>query len=171
MAVSFLHHAKRGEALTRSRKPYAGQTLDSYEVALRLRVLPHRDGRSGLTFAELPADAIDARTMQTLVDAIAANDSPPRARVAAAALAAVLRFGFERGYVDSLPPRVTLPPPPAGRKRRLSFEEAAKLLEAARQDDERRRRSLLEPLVALLVSSGLRLSEGSSSAGARTGST
>ena len=71
----------------------------------------------------------------------------------------MLRFGFERGYVDSLPPRVTLPPPPAGRKRRLSFEEAAKLLEAARQDDARRRRSLLEPLVALLVSSGLRLSE------------
>ncbi len=97
--------------------------------------------------------------MQALVDAIAAKDSAARARVAAAVLAAVLRFGFERGYVDNLPPRVTLPPPAAGRRRRLDFDEAAKLLEAARKDDKRRRRSLIEPLVALLVASGLRLSE------------
>jgi integrase len=159
LGVSFVHHAKRGEALTRSRRPYGAQTLASYEVALRLRVLQRVDGRSGLTFGELPADAIDARTMQSLVDAIAANDSAARARVAAAALAAVLRFGFERGYVDNLPPRVALPPPPPGRKRRLELDDAAKLLEAARADDERRRRSLLEPLVALLVASGLRLSE------------
>ena len=122
-------------------------------------MLPHVDGRSGVALAELPAGALDARTVQGLVDSLAARESAATARVAAAALAAVLRDGFARGLVDELPPRVTLPPPPAGRERTLTLAETARLLEVAQADDAARGRSLLGPLVALLVASGCGVSE------------
>jgi integrase len=159
LAVSFLHRARRGEALTRSRQRYAQATLDGYEVALRLRVLAHVDPRNGLCLAELPADAIDARTAQGLVDAIAARESGARARAAAAALASVLRDGYLRGLVDELPPRLLLPPPPRPKTLALTVAQADRLVAAAQADDHARRRSLLGPLVALLLGSGCRVSE------------
>ncbi len=159
VAVSFLHRARAGEALTRSRKPYGPATLTGYEIALRLRVLPHLDGRSGQPLGELPCDALDGRTAQNLVDVLAARESAASARVAAAALAAVLRDAYGRGLVDELPPRLTLPPPPARRERTLTLDEAGRLLEAAQADDARLTRSLLGPLVALLVGTGCRIGE------------
>jgi len=159
VAVSFLHRARASEALTRSRRPYSAATLAGYESALRLRVLPLADGRSGLPLAELPVDALDGRTLQALVDVLAARDSAASARVAAAALAAVLRDAYGRGLVDELPPRLTLPPPPRRRERTLALDEADRLLGAAQADDARLERSLLGPLVALLVGSGCRVSE------------
>lgn len=159
LAISFLHRARAGEALTRSRKPYAPTTIAGYEAALRLRVLPHVDPRSGLCLGDLPADAIDGRAAQGLVDAVAAREGAARARAAAAVLAAVLRDGYARGLIDELLPRLLLPPPPAARKVVLSFEEAELLVAAAHAEDARRGRSLLGPLVVLLLGSGCRISE------------
>lgn len=159
LAISFLHRARRGEALTRTRKTYALTTLGGYEVALRLRVLPHVDPRSGLTLAELPASAIDTRAAQGLVDSVAAREGRARARAAAAALSAVLRDGYVRGLIDELPPRLLLPPPPPRRTSVISLAEAERLLAAARAEDAERKRSLLGPLVGLLLGTGCRISE------------
>jgi len=58
LAISFLHRARAGEALGRSRRPYTGTTIDGYEVALRLRVLPHADSRTGLSLGDLSAGSL-----------------------------------------------------------------------------------------------------------------
>jgi len=159
VAVSFLHRARAGDALTRSRCLYSPATLAGYEVALRLDVLPHVDGRTGLPFGEFPADSLDERTVQGLVDVVAARRSAAVARRAQAALAAVLADAFNRGLVDTLPARVRLPPPPGGRTRTVALAQGDALLAAAVADDEHRRRSLLGPLVAVLLGTGCRISE------------
>jgi integrase len=159
LAVSFLHRARNGQALNRSRQPYSPHTVSGYEVALRLRVLPHVEQRYGVPLAELAASTIDSRALQGLVDAITVREGHARARQAAAALTAVLRDGYLRGLLDVLPPRVLLPPPPAARARALTPQEGARLVEAARRDDLDRGRSLLGPLVALLLGSGCRITE------------
>ncbi len=159
LAISFMHRARRGEALTRSRQRYADSTLDGFEAALRLRVLPHLDPRTGRTLGELPADAIDARTAQNMIEAITVRDGHARARAAASALSAVLKDGYMRCFVDQLLPRLLLPPPPPPRTRVLTVAEGARLLEAAYADDAVRKRSLLGPLVALLLGSGCRITE------------
>jgi integrase len=134
-------------------------TLAGYEIMLRVHVLPLRDGRSGLPLGDLPADAVDARTLQAAVDGLVAQRSPETARMAAAAISAVLRDLYLRGLVDVPPPRIALPPPARGRDRALSTSEADRLLAAAEEDDERLARSLMAPLVAALVASGARISE------------
>jgi integrase len=159
LAVSFLHRARSGEALNRSRQPYSTHTISSYEVALRLRVLPHIEQRHRAPMGELPITAIDARAMQGLVDSVATREGQARARQAAAVLSAVLRDGYLRGLAEQLPPRVLLPPPPAARTRALTVEEAERLLKAAGADDYKHRRSLLAPLTSLLLGSGCRISE------------
>jgi integrase len=159
LSVSFLHRALRGEALTQARRRYAPNSVRIYENALRLRILDHRDGRSGLPLGELPASAVDARAMQDLVDVIAVRDGHVLARHAAAALRAVLRDGYARRLLDSLPPSVSLPPPPPRRDRTITLEEAARLVEFAKADDEAHGRSLFAPLLALLAGTGCRLSE------------
>jgi hypothetical protein len=102
-AVSFLHRARDGLALTRSRQPYAMNTLAGYEIMLRVHVLPLLDGRSALPLGDLPADAVDARTLQAPVDGLVAQRSPETARMAAAAVSAVLRDLYLRGLVDAPP--------------------------------------------------------------------
>jgi integrase len=159
LAISFLHRARSGQALTRSRRRYTARTVEMYEQALRLRVLPHVDGRSGLPLGDLPASTIDGRTIQRLVDAVAVRASSVLARHAVSALAAVLRDGYARGLLDELPPRVILPPPPPPRSRVLTPAAANRLVGCAFDDDRRNARSLLGPLVALLASTGCRISE------------
>jgi hypothetical protein len=121
-AVSFLHRARGGTALTRSRRPYALNTLAGYETTLRLHVLPWPEPRSGLSLGSLPSDAIDTRTIQNMVDALSVNRSNETARVAYAALAAVLRDLYSRGLIESLPPEsaaaATRPAARAGADRR-----------------------------------------------------
>jgi len=159
LAISFLHRAHAGEALTSSRRRYAEATLVGYEAALRLRVLPHSDARTGIPLGDMSASFLDARTSQGLVDAVAVRDGASRARAAAAALSAVVRDGYARGYIDQLLPRLLLPPPSRARVQALMYEEAELLIAAARADDETHRRSLLGPLVTLLLASGCRISE------------
>ena len=158
-AVSFLHRARRGTALTRSRHPYALNTLAGYETTLRLHVLPWPEPRSGLGLGSLPSDAIDTRTIQNMVDALSVDRSNETARVAYAALAAVLRDLYSRGLIESLPPRVLLPPPGRPRERALTIDEADRLLAAAEADDSRTGRSLMAPVVALLIATGARITE------------
>jgi integrase len=123
-------------------------------------VLPFVDERSGLTFRDLPADELlDSRTLQGLIDTLAVRESAAVARVAAAAIAAVLRDAYQRRLLDELPPRVSLPPPPGGRTRIVVPDRVEKLLEVAAADDTERRVSLLGPLVALLLGTGCRISE------------
>jgi len=158
-ARDFLKRAAAGKALTRSRRPYAATTLASYENALRRHVLPHRHELLGVPVEALPADALDARAIQALVNAVATGISSSLARVAEAALSAVLRDLYERSVIDALPARPVLPPPPPPRDERLSLAEADALIAAAIADDERMRRSLMGPFVAVLVNGGLRVSE------------
>lgn len=158
-ARDFLRRARAGETLTRSGRPYAPATLDGYESALRLHLLELVDARSGLPLADLPVDAIDARTAQHAVRTIAASVSPARARQAGAALSSLLRDAYERGSRDEPAPRLILPPPPAGRDDYLTVEQADALLAAALADDEALRRSLMGPLVAVLLATGARISE------------
>src|SRR5262249_48944529 len=94
-----------------------------------------------------------------LVDSIAEAHGAELARQAHACLSAVLRDLYVRGIVDSLPPAILLPPPNAGRDRALTPDEAEALLAAARADDRRNRESLMHPLVALLLGSGMRIGE------------
>ena len=158
-ARDFLHRAAGGRALTRARKPYSRATLVSYESALRLHVLPHIDERRGTSFDELPADVVDGRTLQAMVNAITAEASPALARVADAAASAVLRDLYERGLIEVIPSRPILPPPPPPRGERLTLTQTDALLEAAADDDRTTGRSLMAPLIALLVNGGLRISE------------
>ena len=155
----FLHRAAGGLALTRARKPYSRATLVSYESALRLHVLPHIDERRGTSFDELPADVVNGRTLQAMVNAITAEASPALARVADAAASAVLRDLYERGLIEVIPSRPILPPPPPPRGERLTLTQTDALLEAAADDDRTTARSLMAPLIALLVNGGLRISE------------
>ena len=159
LAVSFLHRAGAGEALTRGRRRYKPRTIEFYETQLRLHVLDHPDPRSGSPLGDLPISAIDARSAQTLIDTIAARHGAVLARHAAATLNTVLRDGYTRGLIDTLPPRLLLPPPPAARDRTLTPAEAERLLAAATTDDHNHHRSLLAPLIALLLASGCRISE------------
>lgn len=158
-AVSFLHRARDGAALTRSRGRYAPATLSGYETMLRRHVLPLANARSGLTLADLSAETLDARTIQAAVDELAVRETPEVARLAAAALAAVLRDLYARGLTDAPPPRVSLPPPSPARERFLTTAEADRLLQAAEADDTAFERSLMAPLVAFLVATGARVSE------------
>ena len=81
-AKDFSHGAAGGRALTRARKPYSRATLVSYESALRLHVLPRVDERRQAVFETLPADAVDGRALQSMVNAITTEASPALARVA-----------------------------------------------------------------------------------------
>lgn len=158
-AVSFLHRARSGECLTRSRSRFQHATLTSYEITLRRHVLDRVDEPTGLRFADLPIDAIEARTIQRLVDGLSGKKSDATARVAAAVVAAVLRDSYRRGFLDTVPPRIVLPPPPPSRRRTITLSEGDRLLQEAIADDALRSRSLLGPLVALLLATGCRVSE------------
>jgi len=159
VAVSFVQRALKGEALTRSRRPFAVQTVNGYEVALRLRALPYLEPRSGQLLGELPVDAIDGRMVQGLVDQVATREGAARARHTASAVMSVLRYAYERGLRDELPARVQQPPPPPRRTHILSEPERRRVRAAAFADDRRARRSLLGPLVTLLEDSGMRIVE------------
>ena len=114
-AADFLARARAGKALNRSGRLYAPNTIDNYERALRVHVQEFVSERSGLALKELPIDAIDARTMQAMVGHLTSNGSPATARIAEAALAAVLRDLYGREILDMIPNRPTLPAPPTGR--------------------------------------------------------
>ena len=144
--------------MTRSLTRYADATLNSYERVLRLHLLDHVDAHHRCVVGDLPVDTVDGRVMQRVVESLASS-SPTVARVAASALSVVLRHAYERGYVDSLPPRITRPPPPEPRSTVISIAEADELLELAAADDDARGRSLMAPLIALILGTGCRIAE------------
>jgi integrase len=158
-ATVFLVRARDGKALTRSRRRYATNTIEQYERVLRLHVLPHCKPPQNAPLGDVQADILDTRTLQRLVDSIAEDHGGELARQAHACLSAVLRDLYVRGIVDSLPPAILLPPPGAGRDRALTPAEAQSLLAAALVDDRRNQESLMYPLVALLLGSGMRIGE------------
>jgi integrase len=158
-ATDFLRRAKEGTALNRTKQRFAQATVDSYETNLRRHVLVHVDERSECAFGDLRVDRIDHRTAQAMIDAVTVQVSPATARAAGAAVSAILGDLYNRKILDDLPPRLRLPAPPKARTRTTGPEEWDKLLASARNDDEARGDSLMEPLVALLVFGGLRISE------------
>lgn len=158
-ARDFLVRARTGKALNRSGRQFAATTIDNYERALRVHVQEFVSNRTRLPLKELPVDAIDARTIQAMVNHLAVEASSSVARAAEAGLSAVLRDLFSREIIDELPARPVLPSPPAGRERFLTIAEADRLLAAALDDDEQRGRSVMGPLIAILISTGCRISE------------
>lgn len=158
-APDFLARARSGKTLTRSGRPYAATTITNYETVLRVHVFVFISERSGLALKELPLDAIDTRTVAAMVGHLTSTKSAATARMAEAALAAVLRDLYAREILDVIPVRPSLPAPPAGRERFLSIAEADKLLDVATQDDITTGRSQMAPLVAVLVATGCRISE------------
>ena len=158
-AISFVQRAAAGEALTRSRRPFAAQTLAGYEVALRLRALPHLEPRTNQQLGALPVSGIDGRMLQNVVDHIAAHEGAARARITAAALRSVLRHAYDRGLRDELPPTIRTPPPPPRRTRVLRPNQRRTVIEEAFADDRAQGRSLLGPLFTLVDDTGMRISE------------
>lgn len=158
-ARDFLIRARAGEALNRSGRRFAANTVDNYERALRVHVQEFVSNRTRLPLKELPLDLVDTRTMQAMVNQLAASGSPSLARLAEASLSAVLRDLFAREIIDELPNRPVLPSPPAGRNQFLSIAEADRLLATALADDETNERSLMAPLLAVLIATGCRISE------------
>ena len=75
------------------------------------------------------------------------------------AVRAVMRWMYEAGHLQTLPPEVRVPPPHKPRERVATDAEAAALIAAAIADDQQQRRSLVGPLVLLALASGLRISE------------
>jgi integrase len=158
-ARDFLIRARSGTTLNRSGRRFATNTIDNYERALRVHVQECVGNRTRLPLKETPVDLIDTRTMQAMVNQLAANASPSVARLAEASLSAVLRDLFAREIIDELPNRPVLPSPSAGRNQFLSIAEADRLLAAALADDETYERSLMGPLLAVLIATGCRISE------------
>jgi integrase len=158
-ATLFLVRAREGKALTRSRRRYAANTIEEYERVLRLHVLPRLQTRGRAPLGELTASELDTRSLQRLVDEISEDHGGELARHAYASLSAVLRDLYVRGIVDWLPPSVLLPPPNPRRGRALTPAEAEALLDAAAADDRTSGESLMYPLLALLLGSGMRIGE------------
>lgn len=158
-AADFLAWARAGKALNRSGRRYAANTIENYERVLRVHVLAFVSERSGQALKDLPVDAIDTRTMQAMVGHLTSTGSAATARMAEAALAAVLRDLYAREILDEIPSRPTLPAPPTGRDQFLTVEQADKLLAVAANDDAETGRSLMAPLIGVLVATGCRISE------------
>lgn len=158
-AGGFLRRALDGDVLTRQGRRYSVNTIHSYESALRLHALPHVVERYGRELGDLPVGDVDTRTMQGMVNGIAAGRSASLARVAEAAVFVVLRDLYDRGVLDVLPSRPVLPSAPPARKARATVDQVERMAAAADADDAARGRSLMGPLVALLAYGGLRISE------------
>ncbi len=158
-AADFLARARSGKALNRSGDRYSPKTLENYDSVLRTHALTFVSGRTGRPLGELPADDVDRRLLQNLVDHVAAEKSGGLARQTVAAVIAVLRDLDRRELIDGVPAKPTLPAPPRKRDRHLSVDEADRVLTAAAEDDEKTGRSLMHPLVAVLVATGCRLGE------------
>lgn len=158
-AVEFARRAKAGEVLTRSGTPYSAPTVDNYEGTLRRHVLPYRPPRfRGKPLADVRADEVTTQTIQGLVDHLAL-ESAGTARLADAALRAVLRDLYRQELIPAVPAAPILPAPPKGREHYLTQVQADALLDAARADDSARRVSLMAPLIALLWGAGPRIGE------------
>lgn len=151
LAESFAARARDGLALTRSHRPYAPLTIESYWRALDLHVLP--------LLGDRPAHEIDEQAIRRVVGATAAKSGPSIARTAGIVLRIVLQDAFDQGHLSRLPGRVKLPAPGPGNTAHLSIAQADALIEAAAADDQRMRRSFAEPLVQLLAGTGCRIGE------------
>lgn len=157
--ADFLRRALSGEVRTRSGTPYSRATVDNYEGTLRRHVLPYRPPRfRGRRLGDVRADEITTQTIQGLVDALAVQSSGT-ARLADAAIRAVLRDLYRQELIPVVPTAPVLPAPPQGRDAYLTQVQADALLAAAREDDQARRTSLMAPIVALLWGAGPRISE------------
>ena len=160
-AVSFLIRAREGRITSRAGTPYKPTTLAGYDTALRVRVLDWPDPVTGLPVGHQRADRLlEPRALQRLVTAWGeAGTSAESIRQAVAAVRAVMRWMYEAGHLQTLPPDVLLPPPHKPRERVATDAEADALIAAAIADDQQQRRSLVGPLVLLVLASGVRVSE------------
>ena len=157
--MSFLHRARQGECLTRSRSRFQQSTLSSYEITLRRHVLDRVDEPTGLRFADLPIDAIEARTIQRWSIAF-----PARSRIRQHASRPRLSPPFSEIRTGGAFWTRCLHASCCRHLRLLEggrspSREGDRLLQAAIADDALRSRSLLGPLVALLLATGCRVSE------------
>lgn len=159
-ADEWVARAIAGKAMDRSgKKPFSAATVDNYERALRVHVLEWIDQGRRVRLGDLPADAIDRRTLQAAINGIAEQKGNETARQCAAAAVAVLRDLDRRNIIEIEVPQIVFPSPNAARDQALTVTEADRLLEAAVADDRKTDRSLMAPLVALLIGTGLRGSE------------
>jgi len=160
-ARSFYQRAREGSIASRAGTPYKPTTVAGYKTALSVRVLDWPDPVTGLPVGDLPADRLlEPRALQRLVTAwTEAGTSAESIRQAVAAVRAVMRWMYEAGHLQALPPAVLLPPPHKRRDRVATDAEADALIAAAVADDQKHRRSLIAPLVRLILASGVRVGE------------
>ena len=157
---SFLDRARRGVVTTRSGRPYSTATLDAYEVHLRNWATALHDPTTGEAFADEPVgEMVEGRALQRMAGAMTGEASASTIRATMAAVRAVLLTMYDDGHIATMPPTVRLPAPPERRTRTYTDEEVGALILAADRDDERLGRRLMGPLLRLLASSGLRISE------------
>ena len=101
-APDFLARARSGRTLNRSGRRYAATTITNYETALRGSMSTRSSSeRFGVALEDLPADAIDTRTLQAMVNHLTSANSAAVARQAEAALSAVLRDLYAREVLDA----------------------------------------------------------------------
>ena len=143
-----------GTVRTRDGRPFKPAVTREYERGLRLLVVPR--------IGALPVATITTGEVQRLADALAAERTPEHARQAIRALRVALRVAVRYGELDANPcAGVRIPtngeePRPC---RVLTAEEGAAIIDFAYADDVRIGRSLAEPLLGLLLGTGLRLGE------------
>ena len=178
----FLSRMVEGEALAKGGEPYRAATIENYRAALQRDVFPFVVEKYGKPLGDLPADVVDTRMIGTMAETLAARGRKAAkarvkaakdqgrtvrestgtggARLAVAALRALMKDLYNREVIGTVPPPPpTMPKPPEPRDRRLSHAETAGLVAAAYADDERLGRSLLGPYVLLASRLGGRRKE------------
>ena len=110
----FLARARAGEVLNRSGRPFAQATLDNYASVMGNHVLQWISPRFRVRLRDVKAGRVDARALQGMVSDLARH-SAGIARLADAAVRAVLRDLWTQQRLPELPGRIVLPPPPRPR--------------------------------------------------------
>lgn len=139
---------------TKTGALYKPSHVRRMESLLRVHVLSR--------IGALPAAAITRRDVQSLVDALAAEEGAETARKTLHALSTAFRVAERDDIIYTNPCHRIVTPKGAGgpgEVRILDRNELARVMEAAQTDDERIKRSLAVPLLALAFGTGLRLGE------------
>jgi integrase len=145
---------KDGKVRSRDGRPYKPSVVRKYEEQLRTLVLPRIGG--------IPITALTTGDVQRFVDEVANDRTPEHGRKALTALRVALRTAVTYGELERNPcTGVCVPANPEGESPPsvLSPEECDAIVEAGYRDDARLERSMIGPLLALLMGSGLRLGE------------
>jgi integrase len=153
-ARRFIRGALEGTTTQRNGTPYKPSTVRTYEIALRVHVIP--------AIGRVPLATLRRGDVQRMIDEVAAAGTPRDAQKALVALRACLHVARRYDEVEGDPTiGVAVPRSAHGERpaQPLTPEAADSVLVAAGADDVTHDRSLMRPLVELTLATGLRSGE------------